>query len=193
MKKIFCFLAFFLLWFSQTAFASDLVVQISEVNPKTEEKLEEFDFPEEKNEVKNVIKADIGAPVSAFLFEFYNLLQTDIIRVPLSWEIAFSNYATFQLEIDSLSYIFIPAAAGVSGGFSIYPLGKAPSGLFISLRAGGAFGVFYALTAQAQLGWQFILKDNFVISTGADFSFYYMMDSAHFYIPSVNLAFGWAF
>ncbi|MCR5699257.1 MAG: hypothetical protein K6G52_06385 [Treponemataceae bacterium] len=195
MKKYIFLILTASLFFTQAIFAQkqpapDIMVTVSETE---EEKLEEFDFPDEMVLAKNVIKADIGSPFSAGLFELFDLIPADIVRFPLEWEIAFSKHVAFQLEIESLSYLIVPAAAGVTGGFSIYPLGKAPYDLFISIRGGGAFGLLYALTAQAQIGWQFILKNNFVISLGADFSYYYGLGSDQFYIPSVNFALGWAF
>lgn len=196
MKKYIFLILTAVVFFTNSLFAQkqptpDIMVSITET--ESEEELEEFDFPEDTGLAKNVIKADIGAPFSAGLFELFDLIPSDTIRFPLEWEIAFSKHVAFQLEVESLSYLIVPAAASVTAGFSIYPLGKAPYDLFISVRGGGSFGLFYALSAQAQLGWQFILKNNFVISLGADFAYYYVMGGDQFYIPSVNFALGWAF
>lgn len=157
------------------------------------EELEEFDFPEDIHIVKNVIKADLGTSASCILFELYSLIPTNVVRLPLSWEISFVDYCTFQLEIESLSYFIMPSALGVSAGVAVYPLGKSPYDLYIALRTGGAFGLFYAFTAQASVGWQFILKSDFVISLGADFAYYFCTAQNQFYIPSVSFALGWGF
>ena len=177
----------------QKKIKADIEFEVLDEDEVDESEFEEFEFPEEKVLVKNVIKADIGTAASSVTFEIFSLIPTDVVRLPLSWEIAFCPFATFQLEIESLSYFIMPAAMGISAGVSFYPLNKAPYDLFIGLRAGGAFGMFYAFTAQASLGWQFILKSNFVIALGADFAYYFSSADNQFYIPSVSLSLGWGF
>ena len=172
----------------------DIEFEVTQENDEEiNETFEEFEFPGETKIIKNVIKADIGTAGSCFLFEGFSLIPTNITRIPLSWEMALADYCAIQLEIECLSYFIMPSAMGISGGASIYPLGKAPYDLYISLRAGGAFGLFYAFTAQADLGWQFILKSDFAISVGASFAYYFSTVSNQFYIPSVSFSVGWGF
>ena len=179
--------------FAKAKTKANIEFEVTDEEGEDGDEFEEFDFPEEKTIAKNVIKADVGTAATSLTFEFFHLIPTDVVRLPLSWEIAFNPYASFQLEIESLSYFIMPAAMGISAGVSVYPLAKAPYDLFIALRAGGAFGLFYAFTAQASLGWQFILKNNFVISLGADFAYYFSTVNNQFYIPSVSIALGWGF
>lgn len=172
-----------------------LSVKNSETKLKnnSNEKQEEFEFPEEKRLLKNVIHVDLGIPSSTLLFSSTKLLQDQLIRIPLTWQIAVSNHIGIVVNAETVSMSIIPAAFGLATGIAYFPLGKAPYDLFINLRTGATFGALFAFSLQTDLGWQFILKKDFVISLGANFAYYYAKDVKHFFIPCISIAIGWAF
>ncbi|MCR4789836.1 MAG: hypothetical protein K5839_02025 [Treponemataceae bacterium] len=177
----------------QVKTAEEIMQNFENSEVEESQETEEFELPKDRKQIKNVIKADLGIPLSQGLFTVYKLLPTDMIRIPLFYEYAFIEYLSLQLSIEEISVFIIPTAFGANAGLAIYPLGKAPYDLFISLRAGGAFGLFYALSLEASLGWQFIFKNDFVLSIGADFAYYFETTNEQFYMPTVSLAFGWGF
>ena len=166
-------------------------------NPQGEEDFEEFEYPEESEPIKSIIKVDVFSPIFGFAVSALTGFNTEdgfseIIRTPLYWEFFLDKKLGIALSVESLNAIYFPKAVGVLGGITYYPFAKAPSGLFIKALAGGTLGMIYSFTAQTGAGYQIVTKDKFVMSFGADFAFY-PAKSNFFWIPSISAAFGWAF
>ena len=167
-------------------------------NKKTEyEDFEEFEYPEESEPIKSIIKVDVFSPIFGFAVSAITGFNTEdgfseIIRTPLYWELFLDKKFGIALSVESLNAIYFPTAVGILGGITYYPFGKAPKGLFLKALAGGTLGMIYSFTAQTGAGYQIVTKDKFVMSFGADFAFY-PANSDFFWIPSVSAAFGWAF
>ena len=161
------------------------------------EDFEEFEYPEESEPIKSIIKVDVFSPIFGFAVSALTGFNTEdgfseIIRTPLYWEFFLDKKLGIALSVESLNAIYFPKAVGILGGITYYPFAKAPSGLFIKALAGGTLGMIYSFTAQTGAGYQIVTKDKFVMSFGADFAFY-PAKSNFFWIPSISAAFGWAF
>ena len=166
-------------------------------NPQGEEDFEEFEYPEESEPIKSIIKVDVFSLFFGFAVSALTGFNTEdgfseIIRTPLYWEFFLDKKLGIALSVESLNAIYFPKAVGILGGITYYPFAKAPSGLFIKALAGGTLGMIYSFTAQTGAGYQIVTKDKFVMSFGADFAFY-PAKSNFFWIPSISAAFGWAF
>jgi hypothetical protein len=165
-------------------------------NSKNDE-FEEFEFPEETEPVRFLIKADILSPIfglSVSALTGFNSEDTftEITRTPIYWEFFLEKRLGIILSVESLNAIYFPTAVGILGGVSYYPFGTSPDGLFVKALAGGTLGMIYNLNLQTGVCYQIVTKDKFVMSFGADFAFY-PSKSDFFWIPSVSAAFGWAF
>lgn len=161
------------------------------------EEFEEFDFPEENEPIKSLIKVDVLSPIFGLGISAITGFNTEdgfseIMRTPLYWELLLDKKFGIVLCVESLNAIYFPTAVGILGGITYYPFDKAPKGLFAKALAGGTLGMIYSFTAQTGIGYQIVTKDKFVMSFGADFAFY-PSKSDFFWIPSVSAAFGWAF
>ena len=166
-------------------------------NSKNDE-FEEFEFPEETEPVRFLIKADILSPIfglSVSALTGFNSEDTftEITRTPIYWEFFLEKRLGIILSVESLNAIYFPTAVGILGGVSYYPFGTSPDGLFVKALAGGTLGMVYNLALQTGVGYQIVTKDKFVMSFGADFAFYPTGNSPFFWIPSISAAFGWAF
>ena len=166
-------------------------------NSKNDE-FEEFEFPEETEPVKFLIKADILSPIfglSVSALTGFNSEDTftEITRTPIYWEFFLEKRLGIILSVESLNAIYFPTAVGILGGVSYYPFGTSPDGLFVKALAGGTLGMVYNLALQTGVGYQIVTKDKFVMSFGADFAFYPTGNSPFFWIPSISAALGWAF
>ena len=166
-------------------------------NSKNDE-FEEFEFPEETEPVKFLIKADIlssifGLAVSAITGFNAQDSFTEITRTPIYWEFFLEKRLGIILSVESLNAIYFPTAVGILGGVSYYPFGTSPDGLFVKALAGGTLGMVYNLALQTGVGYQIVTKDKFVMSFGADFAFYPTGNTPFFWIPSISAALGWAF
>lgn len=164
---------------------------------------EEFDEEEEiildpPKEIKSLIKADLGVPLTSYTVMLLTKFDTtdwfsENVRTPLFWEYRVADKWCAILSIETISTMFFPTGVGILGGASWYPLGKAPQGWYVKALAGGSVGLMSMLDLQVGSGWQIITADNLVISFGADCSFYpigYCTES--FIIPSASISFGWA-
>ena len=166
-------------------------------NSKNDE-FEEFEFPEETEPVKFVIKADILSPIFGFAVSAITGFNsqdsfTEITRTPIYWEFFLEKRLGIILSVESLNAIYFPTAVGILGGVSYYPFGTSPDGLFVKALAGGTLGMVYNLALETGVGYQIVTKDKFVMSFGADFAFYPTGNSPFFWIPSISAALGWAF
>ena len=166
-------------------------------NSKNDE-FEEFEFPEETEPVRFLIKADILSPIfglSVSALTGFNSEDTftEITRTPIYWEFFLEKRLGIILSVESLNAIYFPTAVGILGGVSYYPFGTSPDGLFVKALAGGTLGMVYNLALQTGVGYQIVTKDKFVMSFGADFAFYPTGNSPFFWIPSISAALGWAF
>lgn len=166
-------------------------------NSKNDE-FEEFEYPEETEPVKFLIKADIlssifGLAVSAITGFNAQDSFTEITRTPIYWEFFLEKRLGIILSVESLNAIYFPTAVGILGGVSYYPFGTSPDGLFVKALAGGTLGMVYNLALQTGVGYQIVTKDKFVMSFGADFAFYPTGNTPFFWIPSISAALGWAF
>ena len=166
-------------------------------NSKNDE-FEEFEYPEETEPVKFVIKADILSPIFGFSVSAITGFNsqdsfTEITRTPIYWEFFLEKRLGIILSVESLNAIFFPTAVGILGGVSYYPFGTSPDGLFVKALAGGTLGMVYNLALQTGVGYQIVTKDKFVMSFGADFAFYPTGNTPFFWIPSASASLGWAF
>ena len=166
-------------------------------NSKNDE-FEEFEFPEETEPVRFLIKADILSPIfglSVSALTGFNSEDTftEITRTPIYWEFFLEKRLGIILSVESLNAIYFPTAVGILGGVSYYPFGTSPDGLFIKALAGGTLGMVYNLALQTGVGYQIVTKDKFVMSFGADFAFYPTGNTPFFWIPSASASLGWAF
>ena len=166
-------------------------------NSKNDE-FEEFEYPEETEPVKFVIKADILSPIFGLAVSAITGFNsqdsfTEITRTPIYWEFFLEKRLGIILSVESLNAIYFPTAVGILGGVSYYPFGTTPDGLFVKALAGGTLGMVYNLALQTGLGYQIVTKDKFVMSFGADFAFYPTGNTPFFWIPSASASFGWAF
>ena len=166
-------------------------------NSKNDE-FEEFEFPEETEPVKFLIKADILSPIFGLAVSAltgFNAQDsfTEITRTPIYWEFFLEKRLGIILSVESLNAIYFPTAVGILGGVSYYPFGTSPDGLFVKALAGGTLGMVYNLALQTGVGYQIVTKDKFVMSFGADFAFYPTGNTPFFWIPSISAALGWAF
>ena len=166
-------------------------------NSKNDE-FEEFEYPEETEPVKFLIKADILSPIFGLAVSALTGFNsqdsfTEITRTPIYWEFFLEKRLGIILSVESLNAIFFPTAVGILGGVSYYPFGTSPDGLFVKALAGGTLGMVYNLALQTGVGYQIVTKDKLVMSFGADFAFYPTGNSPFFWIPSISAAFGWAF
>ena len=166
-------------------------------NSKNEE-FEEFEFPEETEPVKFVIKADILSPIFGLAVSAITGFNsqdsfTEITRTPIYWEFFLEKRLGIILSVESLNAIYFPTAVGILGGVSYYPFGTSPDGLFVKALAGGTLGMVYNLALQTGVGYQIVTKDKFVMSFGADFAFYPTGNTPFFWIPSASASLGWAF
>lgn len=166
-------------------------------NSKNDE-FEEFEFPEETEPVKFLIKADILSPIfglSVSALTGFNSEDTftEITRTPIYWEFFLEKRLGIILSVESLNAIYFPTAVGILGGVSYYPFGTSPDGLFVKALAGGTLGMVYNLALQTGVGYQIVTKDKFVMSFGADFAFYPTGNTPFFWIPSASASLGWAF
>ena len=166
-------------------------------NSKNDE-FEEFEYPEETEPVKFVIKADILSPIFGLAVSAITGFNsqdsfTEITRTPIYWEFFLEKRLGIILSVESLNAIYFPTAVGILGGVSYYPFGTSPDGLFVKALAGGTLGMVYNLALQTGLGYQIVTKDKFVMSFGADFAFYPTGNTPFFWIPSASASLGWAF
>ena len=166
-------------------------------NSKNDE-FEEFEYPEETEPVKFVIKADILSPIFGLAVSAITGFNsqdsfTEITRTPIYWEFFLEKRLGIILSVESLNAIYFPTAVGILGGVSYYPWGTSPDGLFVKALAGGTLGMVYNLALQTGVGYQIVTKDKFVMSFGADFAFYPTGNTPFFWIPSASASFGWAF
>ena len=166
-------------------------------NSKNDE-FEEFEYPEETEPVKFVIKADILSPIFGFSVSAITGFNsqdsfTEITRTPIYWEFFLEKRLGIILSVESLNAIYFPTAVGILGGVSYYPFGTSPDGLFVKALAGGTLGMVYNLALQTGVGYQIVTKDKFVMSFGADFAFYPTGNTPFFWIPSASASLGWAF
>ena len=166
-------------------------------NSKNDE-FEEFEYPEETEPVKFVIKADILSPIFGLAVSAitgFNAQDsfTEITRTPIYWEFFLEKRLGIILSVESLNAIYFPTAVGILGGVSYYPFGTSPDGLFVKALAGGTLGMVYNLALQTGVGYQIVTKDKFVMSFGADFAFYPTGNTPFFWIPSISAALGWVF
>ena len=166
-------------------------------NSKNDE-FEEFEYPEETEPVKFLIKADILSPIFGLAVSALTGFNsqdsfTEITRTPIYWEFFLEKRLGIILSVESLNAIYFPTAVGILGGVSYYPFGTSPDGLFVKALAGGTLGMVYNLALQTGVGYQIVTKDKFVMSFGADFAFYPTGNSPFFWIPSISAALGWAF
>lgn len=166
-------------------------------NSKNDE-FEEFEFPEETEPVRFLIKADILSPIfglSVSALTGFNSEDTftEITRTPIYWEFFLEKRLGIILSVESLNAIYFPTAVGILGGVSYYPFGTSPDGLFVKALAGGTLGMVYNLALQTGVGYQIVTKDKFVMSFGADFAFYPTGNTPFFWIPSASASLGWAF
>ena len=166
-------------------------------NSKNDE-FEEFEYPEETEPVKFVIKADILSPIFGLAVSAITGFNsqdsfTEITRTPIYWEFFLEKRLGIILSVESLNAIYFPTAVGILGGVSYYPFGTTPDGLFVKALAGGTLGMVYNLALQTGLGYQIVTKDKFVMSFGADFAFYPTGNTPFFWIPSASASLGWAF
>ena len=166
--------------------------------PHGEEDFEEFEYPEENEPIKFVIKADILSPIFGFSVSALTGFNsqdsfTEITRTPIYWEFFLEKRLGIILSVESLNAIYFPTAVGILGGVSYYPLGTSPDGLFVKALAGGTLGMVYNLALQTGVGYQIVTKDKFVMSFGADFAFYPTGNTPFFWIPSASASLGWAF
>ena len=166
-------------------------------NSKNDE-FEEFEYPEETEPVKFVIKADILSPIFGLAVSAITGFNsqdsfTEITRTPIYWEFFLEKRLGIILSVESLNAIYFPTAVGILGGVSYYPFGTSPDGLFVKALAGGTLGMVYNLALQTGVGYQIVTKDKFVMSFGADFAFYPTGNTPFFWIPSASASFGWAF
>ena len=166
-------------------------------NSKNDE-FEEFEYPEETEPVKFVIKADILSPIFGLAVSAITGFNsqdsfTEITRTPIYWEFFLEKRLGIILSVESLNAIYFPTAVGILGGVSYYPLGTSPNGLFVKALAGGTLGMVYNLALQTGVGYQIVTKDKFVMSFGADFAFYPTGNTPFFWIPSASASLGWAF
>jgi hypothetical protein len=166
-------------------------------NSKNDE-FEEFEFPEETEPVRFLIKADILSPIfglSVLALTGFNSEDTftEITRTPIYWEFFLEKRLGIILSVESLNAIYFPTAVGILGGVSYYPFGTSPDGLFVKALAGGTLGLVYNLALQTGVGYQIVTKDKFVMSFGADFAFYPTGNTPFFWIPSASASLGWAF
>ena len=166
-------------------------------NSKNDE-FEEFEYPEETEPVKFLIKADIlssifGLAVSAITGFNAQDSFTEITRTPIYWEFFLEKRLGIILSVESLNAIYFPTAVGILGGVSYYPFGTSPDGLFVKALAGGTLGMVYNLALETGVGYQIVTKDKLVMSFGADFAFYPTGNTPFFWIPSISAALGWAF
>ena len=166
-------------------------------NSKNDE-FEEFEYPEETEPVKFVIKADVLSPIFGLAVSAITGFNsqdsfTEITRTPIYWEFFLEKRLGIILSVESLNAIYFPTAVGILGGVSYYPLGTSPDGLFVKALAGGTLGMVYNLALQTGLGYQIVTKDKFVMSFGADFAFYPTGNTPFFWIPSASASLGWAF
>lgn len=166
-------------------------------NSKNDE-FEEFEYPEETEPVKFLIKADILSPIFGLAVSALTGFNsqdsfTEITRTPIYWEFFLEKRLGIILSVESLNAIYFPTAVGILGGVSYYPFGTSPDGLFVKALAGGTLGMVYNLALQTGVGYQIVTKDKFVMSFGADFAFYPTGNTPFFWIPSISAALGWAF
>lgn len=166
-------------------------------NSKNDE-FEDFEFPEETEPVRFLIKADILSPIfglSVSALTGFNSEDTftEITRTPIYWEFFLEKRLGIILSVESLNAIYFPTAVGILGGVSYYPFGTSPDGLFVKALAGGTLGMVYNLALQTGVGYQIVTKDKFVMSFGADFAFYPTGNTPFFWIPSASASLGWAF
>ena len=166
-------------------------------NSKNDE-FEEFEYPEETEPVKFVIKADVLSPIFGLAVSAITGFNsqdsfTEITRTPIYWEFFLEKRLGIILSVESLNAIYFPTAVGILGGVSYYPFGTTPDGLFVKALAGGTLGMVYNLALQTGVGYQIVTKDKFVMSFGADFAFYPTGNTPFFWIPSASASFGWAF
>ena len=166
-------------------------------NSKNDE-FEEFEYPEETEPVKFVIKADILSPIFGLAVSAITGFNsqdsfTEITRTPIYWEFFLEKRLGIILSVESLNAIYFPTAVGILGGVSYYPFGTSPDGLFVKALAGGTLGMVYNLALQTGVGYQIVTKDKFVMSFGADFAFYPTGNTPFFWIPSASASLGWAF
>ena len=166
-------------------------------NSKNDE-FEEFEFPEETEPVKFVIKADILSPIFGFAVSAITGFNsqdsfTEITRTPIYWEFFLEKRLGIILSVESLNAIYFPTAVGILGGVSYYPFGTSPDGLFVKALAGGTLGMVYNLALETGVGYQIVTKDKLVMSFGADFAFYPTGNTPFFWIPSASASLGWAF
>ena len=166
-------------------------------NSKNDE-FEEFEFPEETEPIKFLIKADILSPIFGLAVSALTGFNsqdsfTEITRTPIYWEFFLEKRLGIILSVESLNAIYFPTAVGILGGVSYYPFGTSPDGLFVKALAGGTLGMVYNLALQTGVGYQIVTKDKFVMSFGTDFAFYPTGNTPFFWIPSISAALGWAF
>lgn len=166
-------------------------------NSKNDE-FEEFEYPEETEPVKFLIKADILSPIFGLAVSALTGFNsqdsfTEITRTPIYWEFFLEKRLGIILSVESLNAIYFPTAVGILGGVSYYPFGTSPDGLFVKALAGGTLGMVYNLALQTGVGYQIVTKDKFVMSFGADFAFYPTGNTPFFWIPSASASLGWAF
>lgn len=162
-----------------------------------EEDFETFEYPENNDPIKFIVKADIFSPIFGIAVSAITGFNSDdgfseIVRTPLYWELILDKKFGLVLSVESLNAIYFPTAVGILGGLTYYPFSKAPKQMYLKALAGGTLGITYSFTAQIGIGYQIVTKDKFVMSFGSDFAFY-PSKTNFFWIPSVSAAFGWAF
>ena len=94
-------------------------------NSKNDE-FEEFEYPEETEPVKFLIKADILSPIFGLAVSALTGFNsqdsfTEITRTPIYWEFFLEKRLGIILSVESLNAIYFPTAVGILGGVSYYP------------------------------------------------------------------------
>ena len=95
------------------------------------EEFEEFDFPEENEPIKSLIKVDVLSPIFGLGISAITGFNTEdgfseIMRTPLYWELLLDKKFGIVLCVESLNAIYFPTAVGILGGVSYYPFGTSP-------------------------------------------------------------------
>ncbi|MFA6506233.1 MAG: hypothetical protein WCT14_09055 [Treponemataceae bacterium] len=116
-----------------------------------------------------------------------------VFTLPLTFQWGFCNWVSLDASLDVITLFPLPVAADLTGGVSVFPLGKAPLGLYLNAMAGmqiTANGVFKY--ARATAGYQWKHAGNFLFDVGGGVEYARWIIGQDF-CPYVTLAFGWAF
>ncbi|MFA6506235.1 MAG: hypothetical protein WCT14_09065 [Treponemataceae bacterium] len=151
-----------------------------------------YSFADEPKRPEQVLKINLGEAVLTGTNNFTFMSTWFIFYLPITYQWSFCPWMTLDASVD-IAFLFpIPAGAMLSGGVSLYPLGKAPFGPYLNAMGGTAVSVngFYPYW-RASAGVQWSTNTGAVFDCGAGIKYIGYLSGS--YNPYLSASFGWVY